>query len=69
MMIVAAMKKITVNLKEVVGNCIPALGDFDIGLPRSLKVECKEEVGDQVIVNTLLFHYFTSKTRNYTYSV
>lgn len=29
MMIVAAMKKITVNLKEVVGNCIPALGDFD----------------------------------------
>lgn len=29
MMIVAAMNKITVNLKEVVGNCIPALGDFD----------------------------------------
>ena len=69
MMIVAATKRITVNLKEVVGNCIPALGDFDTRVVKNLKVNCKEEVGNQVIVNTLLFHYFTSKTRNYTYSV
>ena len=45
MMIVAAMKRITVNLKEVVGNCIPALGDFDTRVAK--KFESRKQGGSR----------------------